>query len=150
MAEFEHKGVKITLQSSGQFTATIDSKYIAKPSLAAMKKFIDNKAMSTFKPFEAYYKDRWGSDLKLVKVIGIKKPRANAASWNIKPEFIIEGLLDTVSPKQLVLNTPENVAAYNKAKAHDKETRDIQEQRREESEKLWENVQHPSIGSDND
>lgn len=47
MTTFKHKDIDIRLDHSGAFVATVDGKTIVKPSLAAMKKFLDKPAEFT-------------------------------------------------------------------------------------------------------
>ncbi len=85
--QFEHKGVIISMDSSGQFSARIKGRFERRASLSAVKKLIDSK--DEFVPFEALKRERYGGKLEVVKVVGRVKSRGRY--MNGKFEWLLEG-----------------------------------------------------------
>lgn len=115
MSNFEYKGTKISLDSNGEFTAKINSEFITKASLAALKKKID--ASKTFEPFDALYKSNYIHGIFSGRVVGIsqaqgKKSYHNCAKWQ----------MEGGDCHRLVLRaTPENLALQNTVEQLEKE-----------------------------
>lgn len=71
-----HSGIEITMTNGGQFSATVNTKKVLKPSLKAMQDFIDKQ--NAFTPFDAMaFTYRYGTDtLKKVRIVGcVRKER---------------------------------------------------------------------------
>lgn len=98
---FKHNGIEISVTDSGAFTATKNGEELKSTSLAGIKKKIDGK--DTFKPFAALHERYHGTGHAEVKVIGVKKSRAE---WRGD-----EWCLDN---NEYAYNVVENTAANRK------------------------------------
>jgi hypothetical protein len=148
MAEFEHKGIKITLGGNGKFTATVGGAFVAKNSLPAMEKYIDKQIESAFEPFEAWTRKSYSTELYKVKIVSFQ-PKRKGSRWD-EDQFRSEDG-GGHQPRKLILDTPENLAAYAALISFDEETKRIEEERKVKRDALHEAVKHPKVpGSDDD
>lgn len=136
--KFEHKGHEITiLASSGEFYAKVAGASIRKPSLDAMRKYIDGVIRSKFEPFAALDHPDHSAD-KADKargyvpaiVTGIKKDEYSRSG---ALKFIVEGRGDR---RQVMVDTPENRAAAEAYTAYAAESDRIRNERQAERERL--------------
>jgi hypothetical protein len=81
MAEFEHNGTKIQLTDRGEFLAQVNGQRVRKPSLKAMKGFIDAAAKKAFEPIPVLVWVDWRNKLNQVK--GTKLCRVTMASVSL-------------------------------------------------------------------
>jgi predicted metal-binding protein len=147
MAEFEHNGVKITLDDAGNFSARDPlGALIRKKSLSAVKAHLDKQAADDFKPFTMLTTvsvlgatNVPGTDLYRVEVVGVVRASGHGSRRDNRKEFRIKskGGVDTVSfYATMFSDSPEAIEAYKAKEAYRKETRRIDEQREKQQDKL--------------
>lgn len=109
---FSHAGINIFVDVDGMFTTARNGEVVKRPSLAAMKKYIDGR--TPFVPFNAL-----DIDGKPIKVIGIRDGRKGRFGNDPKRYWITSNNSWAFS---IYVDSPANrkaVAAYN---AHDMKT----------------------------
>lgn len=156
---YEHKGVRIELLAgSGEFAATIDGKVVTKPSLAAIKKVIDdgNKDRGAYSPpmsallwHHVNYRSRDEKPFSQTpieefrtKVVRIAKSRGRS-SWNSYYEF---ETADGKSYRVLIQDTPEAFAALMAYYEHEEYAIRVRAELEAESNRLRQAV--PTIKAD--
>ena len=133
--DFEHNGVGIKLQSNGKFYAEIHGKLENAPSLDAMKRRIDAAARSAFQPLACLIEDKWGGqNLIEVTAHSIKAARKGARSYDDHPNFVLS---NGEMRRRVMVNSPENLAAYQAVRDYDMETKRIAAERSTERKALW-------------
>jgi hypothetical protein len=78
---FEHNGVSIILTTQGQFAAIVNGIEVRRPSLEAMRNYLDKT--KPFEPFDAIHIRHYrGNEIETFKIIGTKpdKGRYSRAS----------------------------------------------------------------------
>jgi hypothetical protein len=144
MSTFEHGGIQISFSERDvEFTASVGGKLIRKQSLAAMKAHIDKARASAFKPFSALVRPSWntkanvkGAALCRVEVQSVEKVRGNKY-LNHSHEFVISGYSNQ---KDVIEDTPQNIARFIEAKKHEQETSRIRSEREKKQRQLDESV----------
>ena len=117
-----HAGIEIETTADGKFRAIVDGMVVKKPSLAALKSFIDRTVK--FVAFTAFD----GLSKKLVKVTGVIKSQRRFGSnkWRTSA-----GERNSVAE-----NTPANMTLINNYIALDQEADDSRDKYQERLEKL--------------
>lgn len=142
LASFEHNGIKIELSTSGMFFAVVSGRKVHKPSLDAMKKFLDESKKTAFEPFTALVHESRlhigrvkKSSIKRIKIIGIdvdnRRSHRDAFRW----------LCDDGSNRlQVYADTKDNEAAIEAYSAAVAKNRKIKEQLDEQENALEEKI----------
>lgn len=148
--EWVHKNIKIEVNPrTGNFEATVNRMSITKPSLDAIKKYIDEKDKLAFEPFEALEigTRSWQRNYnKIVEILvcDIDKTRQ---STTFKVQARREGHeLSNHYPKSVIKDTPENRKVLAEILAYEKETQRIDSERAAHIRTLREKVQYISVG----
>lgn len=125
MSNFNHKGVEISIDKSGKFTAKVGGQLVKKSSLDAIRKAIDGA--NIFEPFKAL-RLAWGSRVEEIVIVGIANSR-KAYGARLKWRTEGGGEYDAV-----YASTPENRAAleaYLTRCAEDKKESDRRQELRQ-------------------
>lgn len=134
MQSFTHKNVQITLDYNGQFTATVRGKVVHKPSLDAMKKFIDTPP--AFTPFKAL-RTQYGEAIE-IEVVGIKKDRSRYGGGRLS--FRCKNQNYEFDDRTVIEDTAENRALLTQIQAKAAEARALNERMNKELEALREKL----------
>lgn len=120
--KWEHNGAVIEFDATrGKFVTTVSGKRVVSPSLDAAKARLDKAKSSDFEAFDAVV-NTYGSNLRTVRIVGIRRARSKYGS-----EFEFVSDAGDAYPV-LIPATPENAAkveeflvlkAANSAKANE-------------------------------
>lgn len=125
MEPITYKGIAITINNGGKFVAKIDELSFEKPSLAAMKKLIDNKEKDKFQPFTALVEIvyRWGNHIKpnikgadLARVTCIRIKDNGRKSWRRRKSYVMTAAGVQQEFETCYLDKPEVIEHFREKK----------------------------------
>ncbi len=110
---YEHKGIQISFNDKGaNFSATMKTKRIVAPSLAAVKKQIDAELdlSDSFKPFAVIEVDTYHDAISESKAVALEKVRKTSRYSNSGEfEFTMQGgRYGSTTRSAVIADTPEN------------------------------------------
>lgn len=146
MTTFTHKGIEISLsEHTGNFSATVNRRFVSKPSLKAMKQFIDNAEKTAFEPVPVLVVESWqmkanvkGVDLVRGKAIALVPSPSRRDKGNMAFSFAVDD--KTMKVETCYRDCPETIAAYKALEAQREETWKINIKRDKEEEALEEKL----------
>lgn len=147
MPDLKYKDIPIEVTASGQFRAVVNQQPIVKPSMAAMKKAIDQKDVAKFEPFTALRHDSWRDalgkvtqvckGLVRVKIVDLVMENARRRGGGASPMFVEEG---GIRHDDVIDDTPENITAFVAHLEYEEESRKLSKDRDEMAEKMRRNI----------
>jgi len=126
-----HKNIEITVTGDGKFKATVGGVEVTKPSVDAMKKFIDKSEKEAFEAFSGIQPRNYWPKHDKVKIINLIKERSRF-SFN-KFSFVSD---NSGSYAWVYADTPENEKLLNEIQAFEKESECLASVRIAELEKM--------------
>jgi hypothetical protein len=141
MIEFNHNGIQITLNDNGTFSSMIGGKYVTKSSLAAMKKFIDEKAKNVFQPFDVISDFSSSGEFEMVESTVTALEKTGNRKYGAKFHFTIkrkDGKFERYGnvKETVILDTPTNRKLLKEMHDYAVETQRISTERRTHAERL--------------
>jgi hypothetical protein len=141
VSQFNHNGTEITLNDNGTFSSMIGGKYVTKSSLAAMKKFIDEKAKNVFQPFDVISDASSSGEFEMVESTVTALEKTGNRKYGAQFHFAIKRKDEKFeryghSKETVILDTPANRKVLREMHNYAIETQRISTERRTHAEKL--------------